>query len=109
MAVTIDENGVTIVGNKVMLSGKTTPGPSTVADMSPYMKVIEQVIFSPQDQGDPLQFRNNADNAWLDINGRQLTERLSETTFRFFTSGGVADGLRANTDVAGTFIVIGRK
>ena len=109
MAVTIDENGVTIVGNKVMLSGKTTPGPSTVADMSPYMKVIEQVIFSPQDQGDPLQFRNNADDAWLEIFGRQLTEILSDTTFRFFTSGAIDTGLRANMDTAGTFVVIGRK
>ena len=109
MAATFDENGATVVGNKVMLSGKTTAGASAAIDVSPYMRVIEQVIFNEVAQGATVAFRNGADSGDVLINSRQLVEILSDTTFRFFTSAGPEDGLRANTDAAGVFIVIGRK
>ena len=62
MTETIDENGVTVVGNKVMVSGKLAVGGSSIMDMSPYMNVIEQVIVNEETQGDPMEVRNAADS-----------------------------------------------
>ena len=109
MTETIDENGVTVVGNKVMVSGKLAAGGSNIMDMSPYMNVIEQVIVNEANQGDPMEVRNAADDDAFMISSVLLVEILSDTTFRTFQQGSFAPGTRTNQNVDGVFGVIGRK
>ena len=109
MTETIDENGVTVVGNKIMVSGQLAIGASSIMDMSPYMNVIEQVIVNEESQGAPMITRNAADNDAFMMGSVILVEILSDTTFRFFQQASPEGGTRQNTNVPGVFVVIGRK
>ena len=89
MTETIDENGVTVVGNKVMVSGKLAVGGSSIMD--------------------PMEVRNAADSDAFMMASVLLVEILSDTTFRTFQQGSFAPGTRTNQNVDGVFVVIGRK
>ena len=110
MAASFDENGPTVVGNKVMVSGITTAENATVTvDVSPFMNVIEQIIVNQTGTLTSHGFRNQADDANLEIRTQFFAQQLSNTTFKFVATA-VADDLEAaDATPNGLFIVIGRK
>jgi hypothetical protein len=110
MPASFDENGPTVVGNKVMISGITTTGAATTVDVSPYMNVIEQIIVH-QDASAmfPVQFRNQADDANLEIRADYFAQQVTNTTFKFLVTATPIDGQASETTQNGLFVVIGRK
>ena len=110
MPASFDENGPTVVGNKVMISGTTTVGAGITVDVSPYMNVIEQIIVHQDEAGIvPVQFRNQADDANLEIRSQYFAQQVTNTTFKFIVTASPDTGLASEATQAGLFVVIGRK
>ena len=110
MTASFDSHGPTVVGNKVMISGTTTNNVGTITvDVSPYMRVIEQVILNDASGPLPIQLRNQADDGNLLVNGQYFVQQLTDTTFKFILSSIPDLGVAADATPEGVFVVIGRK
>ena len=110
MSASFDENGPTVVGNKVMISGSSTLNVGTVTvDVSPYMNGIEQVIVNDTSSLFSAQFRNQADDANLAIRSQYFAQQLTDTTFKFVLTAIPDTATSTDASPTGLFIVIGRK
>ena len=115
MAVTFDENGVTIVGNMVMVSGTyTAVGDTNIIDVSPYMKEIYQVFHNSDLTMAAFMFGKpggfDTEDA-IEVQAVDFMEITSDTTAQIFASKtGEEDFTRtATTGAGGKFVVLGRK
>tara|TARA_R100000008_G_scaffold81750_1_gene65321 strand:- start:280 stop:627 length:348 start_codon:yes stop_codon:yes gene_type:complete len=114
MAVAFDENGATVVGNKVMVSGTWTTLGTAEIDASPYMNVIEQIFINPTQQGGTIIVLQGAggtpyEENTLEIKRPPYVEILTDTTAQIFDYSPV-DFTRSTTmSTAGIFLVMGRK
>ena len=115
MVVTFDENGVTIVGNMVMVSGTyTAVGDTNIIDVSPYMKEIYQVFHNSDVTMSAFMFGKYA--GWdpedlIELQAADFVEITGDTTAQIFASRtGEEDYTRtATTGAGGKFVVLGRK